>query len=68
MQAYKLELITWLVFGDHLVVEFCINCPKVNVKPIKQRDLRHYSKESLIVKLNDVDWNINNDGVTQSFL
>ena len=47
------------VFGDHLMSEFCINRLKVNVKPLKLCDWRQYSKESLLVKLIAVDWNIN---------
>ena len=46
------------MFGDHVMVEFCINCPKVNVISIKRRGWRNYSKESLIAKLKAVDWNI----------
>ena len=45
-------------FGDHVMVEFCINGVKMKPKVITRRDWRRYSCELLNMKLNQVDWEI----------
>ena len=50
-------------FGDHLMVEFCINGTKNKPKTIIRRDWRHYSSELLNLKLNQVSWDIDIEDV-----
>ena len=45
-------------FGDHVLIEFKVNAFKNKIVPVKRRDWRKYSKEILITKLRNVNWNI----------
>ena len=50
-------------FGDHLMVEFCINGPKPNKQVVQRRDWHRYSGGLLNEKLSTIDWDIEFDDV-----
>ena len=52
-------------FGDHVLVEFQVNAVIKMADPVKRRNWRGYSKETLINKLTGVDWKIEINDVQQ---
>ena len=43
-------------FGDHVMIEFCVNAINVRNEPIKMRDWHNFSKELLNERLLNADW------------
>ena len=52
-------------FGDHVMIEFCVNAINVRNEPIKMRDWHNFSKELLNERLLNADWNFEIDDVQQ---
>ena len=50
-------------FGDHLMVEFCVNGPKTEKKAQMKCDWRNYSGDLLNANLITMDWEILFDDV-----
>ena len=46
------------LFGDHRLIMFCINMPKVEIEPTLRRDWRKYSKDLLCNALKNVNWSM----------
>ena len=46
------------LFGDHRLIMFCINMPKVEIEPTLRRDRRNYPKDLLCNALKTVNWSM----------
>ena len=53
-------------FGDHVLITFVVHSSRTKPNTFFKRNWKHYTKERLLNKLNECDWNIKNDDV-QSF-
>jgi exonuclease III len=50
-------------FGDHVLLSFVIHSSRTKPHTTFKRNWKHYNKDKLISKLNECDWNIENDDV-----
>ena len=50
-------------FGDHVLISFEINSKREQLPVIFKRNWRNYTKEGLIIKLNECNWNYNIEDV-----
>ena len=50
-------------FGDHVLLSFVIHSSRTKPHTTLKRNWKHYNKDKLISKLNECDWNIENDDV-----